>query len=389
MLGSFPSRTAALLRAIAASGNQAACGAVWARVHPNGVRGDEVDDTETALIAAGELRCPAEFRKVLDILKRPRNVDYSQPSLATETSYRNRSKAAEALGFWGNPAAIAPLRTVVEDTADDRRVRYAAAVSVGRLADESTLREVIAKIRDSSVDEDTRRFYVQALWQRPQRGVVRDLMALFGLQGVPPEVQRAAAIAVGYSGDASVDAELVQMLQDPSKRREAAFAISLGGTPESGLALVRVLAEDRDLREVMTLAYMATDNDDLNMVTEDMFESGAIWRRIAVARAMHEGEGEGQRRKSFTVAWTKTLERLKLGWAGPGGASPRFIRRKLYEQLVGNDPAMRQLAADVLGEMNERGLLFKARDAGGPGAEEARRKIRDMNSGGTGGARRG
>ena len=108
-----------------------------------------------------------------------------------------------------------------------------------------------------------------------------------------------------------------------------------------------------------------------------MFTSGAALRRIAVARAMHSGEGDDH----FILPWNKLIERFRAGWSGPGGASARFAREKLYEALVGSDAALRVTAAELLGDMNERGLLFRARDAGGPGADEARAKLREMNTG--------
>lgn len=378
MLAEFPSRHAALLRAIGASGNAAACDTLWAEVHPDGVPADAIDDTEAALVSVGDLRCENAYSKIIEMLKRPRDVDYSLPSVATETSYRNRSKAAEALGYYGKLEALEALQKVVEDGADDIRVRAAAAVSVGRLADEATLRAIVAKIRDGATDQQVRQLYAQVLWQRPNRAISGDLLTLFGQAGgVPPEVSRAAALAVGYAADPANDARLMELLEAEATRRDAAFAIALGGSPEAVAKLLLVLRHDRDLREIMQLAFQSQDSDDLDLVTEDMFASGAIMRRLQAAQVMRTGEGEG----SFGLPWTKALERLKTGWGGPGGASARFAREKLYEVLVGSDAELRVIVANLLGDMNERGLLFRARDAGGVGADEARAKLREMNTG--------
>src|SRR6185295_12495314 len=101
-------------RALASTGNQDACASIQHEIHPDGVHGDEVDDTETAIIAAGELKCASVLRTFTDLLKRPRDVDYSRPSLVTETSYRNRSKACEALGYFGDVSVIPGLMTIIE-----------------------------------------------------------------------------------------------------------------------------------------------------------------------------------------------------------------------------------------------------------------------------------
>lgn len=380
LLSQFLSRHAALLRAIGASGNAAACDALWAEVHPNGVADDAVDDTEAALVAVGDLRCESAYPKLLDLLKRPENINYSLPSLATENSYRNRSKAAEALAFYGNVEALAPLRVVVEDGADDIRIRLAAAISVGRLADETTLRDIVAKVKDGATDPQIRQFYAQSLWQKPTRALGADLLALFGQAGgVPAEVSRAAALAVGYGADPANDARLMEMLDTEATRRDAAFAIALGGSPEAATKLVVLLGTDRDLREVMQLAFQSQDSDDLELMTVDMFTSGAVMRRLGAAQVLRVGQGDNR----FGLAWTKLLERLKTGWGGPGGATARFAREKLYAALIGDDAAVRVVVADLLGDMNERGMLFRARDAGGVGAAEARAKLREMNTGTT------
>jgi HEAT repeat protein len=384
LLTQFLSRHAALLRAIGASGNAAACDALWAEVHPNGVPPDTIDDTEAALVSVGDLRCESAFQPLLDLLKRPEGIDYSVPTLENENSYRNRSKAAEALGLYENkPDAITALRTVVEDGTDDVRVRLAAAISLGRLADEATLREIVTKVKDGTTDAQVRQFYAQALWQKPSRALSADLLTLFGQAGgVPAQVSRAAALAVGYCGDPANDDRLMAMLDTEATRRDAAFAIALGGSPEAAAKLVTALATDGDLREVMQLAFQSQDSDDLELLTVDMFATGAVMRRIGAAQVLRVGVGDNR----FGLAWIKILERLKAGWSGPGGATPRFAREKLYEGLVGSDADVRVVVADLLGDMNERGLLFRARDAGGVGATEARAKLREMNMGAAGSA---
>lgn len=385
ILADFPSRHASTLRALAATGNMDACPAIQREIHPDGVHGDEVDDTETALVAVGDLKCQSALRMLSDLLKRPRDVDYSRPSLVTETSYRNRSKACEALGYFGDVSVIPALTIIVEDPDDDDRVRLAATIALGRLADDTVLHTILDKVKNTATDEETREYYVQGLWQRPSRALAPDLLAVVADQAEPMQVRRSCALAVGYAADPSNDERLGALLEDEGARRHAAYAIVLGGTAALAEKLLQTIATDRDTREVLELATQSEDTDDFNLLTQDMFESGEVYRRIEVAETLRDGtEHTGQAR--FGLAWTKMLERLKTGWGGPAGATPRFVREQLYASLTGTDAARRTMAADALGDMNERGLLFRARDANGPGAQEARNKLRVMNTAGGGAA---
>ncbi|HEY8431876.1 MAG TPA: hypothetical protein VIL20_26045, partial [Sandaracinaceae bacterium] len=87
---------------------------------------------------------------------------------------------------------------------------------------------------------------------------------------------------------------------------------------------------------------------------------------------------EGDNRHGYV--WNHMIERLRAGWDGHDGTTPRQIRDRLWNALRGEDAGRRALAARVLASMDERGLLMAARDQGGPGSEEARAELRRLNN---------
>ena len=182
---------------------------------------------------------------------------------------------------------------------------------------------------------------------------------------------------IGYAGDPANDQLLTDLLRNQDVKREASFAVILGGSTKAAEELYRQIAADRELREILQDFLMAEENDFFNMVTAQHFTSGQLFRRLAVAEALKNAKGE----LTFSYPWQQVTKVLKSGWSGPSGLSPREIRAKLYEALRGQDPEKRRLAAEALGAMGERGLLLASRDEAGPGQTEARQVLLRQNRG--------
>jgi hypothetical protein len=288
----------------------------------------------------------------------------------------NRTAAVRAIGRYGRVEAAESLMTIIEDPQDDRRLRQDAGFALGAVADTDTLRQVLAKIQDPAVEEIARRYYMAALWQRPDRSMTGDLLDMVANADTPPDVKRAVALAVGYAADPAADERISQMLASEDTRREAAFIIVLGGSEIHARALLHRLGEDAELRGILQDSLLNQENDWFNLVTAQMFESGQIYRRLRVAQILNEGEGENRQ----GYAWSQLITRLRAGWDGHDGMTPRQIREQFWGALRGEDAGRRQLAAAVFGSMDERGLLMSARDQGGPGSDEAHQVLRRINN---------
>jgi HEAT repeat protein len=359
MLKDNPGRKANLIKAIGKSGSKTA-GAVIAKEL-------EGDDIEAAAFALGDLKYEPTYKKLLDSIKRPKDVDFSKPSIPTEEIVRDREIAIRALGRYGKPDAIPALATIIEDGTDSAKLRAIAGAVLGQIADQKALAEIIAKAKTAGLDEATRTFYVQGLWQADAQALSGQLAELLQ-PSVPAEVRRSAALAMGYAADPANDQLLLDLLKNPEIKRDASFAVVLGGSPAAAEELYLLITKDRELREVLQDFLMADDSDFFNLITARQFENGQVFRRLKVADILRNGKGE----ITFSYPWQQAIARLKSGWNGPGGLQARQIRAEMFKALRGQEPEKRRIAAEALGAMGERGLLLASRDEAGPGQAEAR-----------------
>jgi HEAT repeat protein len=366
MLKDSPGRKANLLKAIGKSGSKTAGAAVAKEL--------EGDDIEAAAFALGDLKYEPTYAKLLASIKRPKDVDFSKPSVPTEEIVRNREIAIRALGRYGKPDAIPALATIVEDGTDSVKLRAISGAVLGQIADQKTLADIIAKAKSTALDEATRAFYVQGLWQADAQALSGQLAELLQ-PSVPAEVRRSAALAMGYAADPANDQLLLDLLRNPEIKRDAAFAVVLGGSPKAAEELYLLINKDRELREVLQDFLMADDSDFFNLITARQFENGEVFRRLKVADILRNGKGE----ITFSYPWQQAIARLKSGWNGPGGMAPRQIRAELYKALRGQEPDKRRIAAEALGAMGERGMLLASRDEPGPGQQEAREVLLAQN----------
>lgn len=365
MFDDFPGRKASIMRALGASGAQAA--------GPLLLKELSGDDIGSAAKALGQLHYEKAYPVFVSMLKRDPKVDFSRPGIPTEMAYRNRYEAMQGLRFFGKPEGrnekeyakcVEALQIIVEDPDDDPRLSAAAGATLGEIADDAVYEAMLAKILDTSVEERIRANYVQGLWRRPNPAVSTRLMPLF-TQATPGTIKTAAALAIGYAGNPANDAGLMQLLDNPTERRYAAIATTLGGSPEGAAKLLEVLPTDRDAEEILRLAVNSNEDDNFNLLMAPMFESGQIFRRMKVADVLRTGT----EKISYGYVWTHLANRLAAGWDGPGGVSGREVRDFFMKTLAGPNPEHRVLTAEMLASMNMRGLLLAARDSG---VEEAR-----------------
>jgi HEAT repeat protein len=288
-------------------------------------------------------------------------------------AYRNRLEALQGLSYFGTPdkKAAAEMYAIIDDQEDDFRLGGVAGSALGQIADGDIYAVMLQKINDGSAEERVRISYAQGLWRKPNAELSAALMPV--LEGdAPAPIKRAAAFAIGYAGSPANDAKLMELLDNPTARRDAVIAAVLGGSPEAAEKLVGVLAKDRDAEEVLRMHVNSNEDDFFNVLSETNFTSGQIYRRLTVAEILKGGT----EKMSYGYVWTQLITRLRTGWDGPGGVSPRFIRTEFYKTLTGDDADKRALAARVLASMNLRGLLLAARDAK---IDEARQVLLEMD----------
>ncbi len=366
----FLGRRASVLRVLGRSGVASAGHDIAA--HLDG------DDIASAAMALAELNDDAGYDTLMRMIPRPRNVDFSayqgMAGVPHEMEYNNRTAAVRAIGRYGRPEAAEALMTIIEDAQDDIRLRNDAGLALGAVATDEIVEQVIGKIQQTDLDEAARRYYLGALWQHPSRVVAGRLMELLTNPATPPDVRHPAAIAIGYAADPANDERLISLLDNEQLAFDAAIAICLGGNEAGARALLAKLGEDDDLRQSLQDALMNAENDFFNLVTTDLWESGQVHRRLRVAQILNDGDGDNRQ----GYAWQSFSTRLESGWSGLHGLTAPEIRSRLLADLTGPDADRRVLVAHVLGQMHELGLLMAARDAAGPGAEDARAMLAEL-----------
>lgn len=367
----FLARRAGMLKALGRSGSPDA-GRIL-------VRELEGDDVATAAMALAELDYDPAYATLLRMVPRPRNTPFNQHAgmagVALEPAYQKRTAAVRALGRYGRPDAAPALMTIIEDPEDDPRLRNDAGLALGAVANDEILARVLEKILSTDLDDAARRYYLGALWQRPSRPIAARLIDLMANTSVSSDVRIPAAVAVGYAADPANDARLIQMLSSPNTDDAAAVAICLGGSEEAARALLARLGRDQELRLSIQELLMNQTNDWFNLVTHRLWESGQVYRRLRVARILHDGDGDNR----VGYAWTTFVARLQAGWGGHDGMSTNEIRRRFYADLTGPDDTNRRLITQFFASSGDIGLLIAARDSGGPGSEEARAMLMEIN----------
>jgi len=371
--GELPGSRAALLRIMGMTGDQGIAPAITSEL--------DGDDVRSASLAAADLDNDGAFRTLLARVELPRDAEMAATNAAerlvtNERLLSDRRAAIQAIGIFGRPEASEALMTIVENVRDDYELRSLAAQSLGMVANDEQIVQVLDKVDSGSLEETASRYYMQALWRQPRPSLNARLLSIMASDAASA-LRRSASIAVGYSGSTNADARLLQMLEQDGSRREAAFSITLGGSAEAAMRLKELLSESATLREILEERIQNRENDYFTMLTTNMLESGQIWRRLRVAEILAEGGDE----ERFTYAWSKIVGVLGTGWGGQAGASRRDVRAALWTGLHSGDETRVRLAARVLGDLSEMGLLLRARDEGGDVGEAAQVVLRGLNAG--------
>ena len=337
---------------------------------------EQLEDTDigAAALALADLDSDRGFVKLRRLAIRPRNTNMGTTRsgdrlLATQELLDQRRAALLGLARYRRSDIFDEMLAIVEDGQDDFELREIAAANIGMVATDEQMRQVIAKVRDPGVSLPARKYYAQAFWQKARPELTSTFLDLAGDMGLPYEVNRAAALAVGYTADPANDERLIEMLQNERTERGAAMAIALGGGPAAVNALMQRLAESRELSQILQDAVTSEERDWFSLITEDM-AAASIPGRLRAGDLLSRGlEGSSER---YTYAWSKALSVIRDGWSGPGGATRGFLREQLWQLISGDDPAMRALAAKAMRDLPERGMLLRARDAEGVASEAAR-----------------
>jgi HEAT repeat protein len=291
-----------------------------------------------------------------------------------EDRLQERRNSIMALKFLGSPEAGEELMGIVLDPDDDQELRREAAASLAYCADDKVMELIVEKLKDEEIDIVARAALVQGLWMKPSQAAID---AMFGiLEGTGNfALVKPAAIVIGEAGDPANDERLNKLLdqQDEHRQRAALFAVLLGGNMKE-LSKVIELLGGQETKLVIREWYESHPV----FLNKHIFESERIYRRLTNAKALSK-ETEGST-EEILWPWKYLMQRMKSGWAdGPGGMSPLQIR-ELLAGTVRSSEQYRELAAQIISGLGERGYLLTLQAEDGPQHSVARDLLRVMNT---------
>jgi HEAT repeat protein len=343
---------------------------------------------EGAARAVARLRYAPGIQTLRSQIRRPPNVRMDQQTIQNEQLYIKRRNAIRGLAWSGETRVAPDLMRIIEDSADEPRLREDAGNTLATLADDATLQQVASRAMDTSKPTDVRRFYLLALRARSTPQIATQLVSAYLKPGEDVNLMRFAAIAAGFGGDDTTISAVRPLLSstDANVRINAGIAAVLLGTESLATALIESLASNREFAQLIQPEFVTRGSQtggptmmepiDLMPLTEAMFTSGAVNRRILGALTLERGRG--QERYDFAIQWLRT--RLRSGWDHPLGVSSYVVREKIRQQAMSSDAAQRDVAFKILRSLNDRGSLLFLRRQQGEVGEQARRVLLELNS---------
>ena len=335
-------------------------------------------DRETALRALGRIRWSGALKLLTETAQRRYDdkvaTRIESRDIWQEFRLRDRVGALEGLAHLGNPEAAPLLIKTMEDTQDDPQVRFEAARALAFSANEEVMATILTKIRESSLEVETRKFYVAALWHNPNTEAVNTLFELMSDSATPSSLLMAAGFALGEAGPDLVDQERLRgLLSNESSERlvPACLAALMAGDDETIDRVLLAFEARQGLESQVRDRYAGPEGHPV-FLTPALFESGRLYRRLRNAELLLQA---GQAQHGWV--WQHLLDRLLVGnmlW--PNGMSPYEIRERLAADVRSNENRLwRETAARALLRMGFRGYLLMLAAEEGSGAEIARRAL--------------
>ena len=345
---------------------------------------DEKFHFQAASLAIGRLKCPdaaKEFSKRMAMTAKERKDESFSTSIETrefsmETRLQERRNSIIACRYLNDPKTADAMMLIALDPKDDPELRTEAGISLAFISDEKVLTKILDKVKDTTAELGARTLLLEGLAYNPTPAAVEVAFGVLEKEN-DADLVRAAALVIGEDADPANDDRLNKLLDDSdeNRRRAAIYAVLLGGGTQRIDKVAELVLSGPETGLLLSQYY----GDRPVLLTSTMFEKKRILRRLAVAQAlMKAGEAKGG---DLSWAWKRLIDRLKNGWdMSPGSLNQREIR-DLIADAVRNDAAYRELAAETLVGLAERGTLLALQAEDGPQAAVARAALERWTGG--------
>jgi HEAT repeat protein len=286
--------------------------------------------------------------------------------------------ASHGFAHWGDPKAYPLLVKYIEDKQNNGQSRIEACFSLGWVATDEQMKEVVKKVKDLN-DPDPkaqliRGCYLEALVRKPVPSATLGLVELIN-GSLDLEVQHQAARAVGFGGlTPPITAQLMEKLKSPSTRVDAALAILLGGDADSVRRMLGAYndvdpAELGELKKVydQTFGYWSDrnyENGDVARWIDNAFTAS----RVRVRDALQDGP---------KLILARAIQGIDYD-NGPHSVTRVQMRVRLLRDARGADEKKRVQAVQILKFMGEKGVLMALKSETGPAQELARQAFFEL-----------
>ncbi|MDP3275834.1 MAG: hypothetical protein Q8Q09_11600 [Deltaproteobacteria bacterium] len=347
----------------------------------------DVQAQEGAAAAVSRLRYQPGIATLRGQIRRPPNVRMDQQTIQNEALYTKRRNALRGLAWSADPRLSTDLMRIIDDAADEPRLREDAGNTLATVADDATIQIVAQRAMDSTKPVETRKFYLLALRARSTPQIATQLVSTYLRPGESVFLMRFAAIAAGFGGDSATGEAVRPLLAstDANVRHNAGIAAILVGGEALAGAVVAAIVSDRELAGILPTEFVTRGSQtagptmmepvDMLPLTDAMFTSGAVYRRILGASVLERGRGND--RYDFAMLWLRN--RIKSGWEHPLGITPYQARDRIRRAAMGEDASQRDAAFRMLRGLNDRGSLLYLRRQTGVAADTARRMLLEIN----------
>ncbi|HLV66840.1 MAG TPA: HEAT repeat domain-containing protein [Polyangiaceae bacterium] len=280
--------------------------------------------------------------------------------------------AADGFSEWGDNKAFKPMFEYVLDPKNNEQSRMSACAGLAWVAKPEDFLEIAKKIQEfgghEKADQFRRACLLESLIQRPVPGTAPALLPLMTEQS-SMETRHQVARAIARSGfDQTVEAKLVEMMNNEALMNDAALALILGGSADLAARTVAMYANKPKaaLDELADLWYRSFGYWSM----EDL-EAGLLARYVDNAEAISRVSINMTPQEWARVMLMRQLDNLVFD-NGPHSFTRVVLRHKLYEMARGSDDAKRAGAIRTLKFMKEQGVLLALRSEPGKTGELAR-----------------
>ena len=286
--------------------------------------------------------------------------------------------ASHGFAQWGDAKAYPVLVKYIEDKQNNEQSRIEACFSLGWVATDDQMKEVVKKVKDlDKPDPKTqliRGCYLESLVRKPVSSATAGLVDLIN-GSLDLEVQHQAARAVGFGGiTPAITSQLMEKLKNPTTRTDAALAILLGGDTDS---VRRMLGAYNDVDPAGLEELKVVYNQTFGYWSDKNYENGDVARWIDNAFAASRVKVRDALQDWPKLILSRAIQGIDYD-NGPHSVTRVQMRVRLLRDARSADERKRTQAVQILKFMGEKGSLMALKADAGPSQELARQAFFEL-----------